>query len=1075
MPVLGRLLRKVGLTAFACVLGASAAVAGPDVTEPTSRDRAAPVTLSLPTRVMVWPSLSQLTFWWHGAQAAAGQPAQPTQPAPAQPAPAQPAPAQPAPAPAPTPASPEPAPAQPAPAQPAPAPEAQPAPAPAEPAGEAAPTDADVIAQAEAELEGADAEGEVIVVTGSAIERKETTTPAPVSVVDREELNASGMVSVGDILQNLPAQANGINIQQNNGGDGSTRIDLRGLGADRTLVLINGRRHVPGGVDRNASVDLNALPLAIIKRVEVLKDGASAIYGSDALGGVVNIITRDDFDGTEANVYTGTTQRGDGTAVDVSFVTGQASRRGNVVFSGGYVDQQPVFAGDRDFAEVSYAYNFADGIRTTDGSTTTPNGYVKVGADVEAGLLCPGQAGVGCTPDSQSQTGFRNFDDSGASDRNEGDLYNFQPENYLATPSRRYNVFSSGNYKFHQNVRGFVEASFINRKSAQRLAPEPLSTGVEGVPVSADSIYNPTDIDLPAVQRRMLEAGPRTNSQSVNTFRVVTGLDGTVPDRFLEGWKWEASFNYGRTENTAVKTGNFVRDRVAQAIGPSYFDPVTGEPRCGTLENPGDPACVPLNLLGGENTVTPEMLDYLTYTGTANAFVQQRTFLGLVNGPLFKTPWGGDVVLAVGGDYRQEEGGQQADPLTASGNTTGNKSEPTKGKYDVIEGFAELSIVPVTNQDWAKWLEFNFAAREVSYSSFGEAFTWKAGGLYRLPMGLAFRGTYSTAFRAPSIGELFSGEGDSFQSATDPCDTNQGMEPVTDPILLENCTRELGRNPNGPDTSDPNDDFTDTRTQMPTRVGGNPDLDAETAKVWTTGIVYEPPFLEGLGISVDYFNVKIRDAIQQATASVLLGNCYTLENESDCEKIIRSETTGEIIEMRDLERNIGGNDTDGIDFNVNYEHSYPDIGRFRHNLEGTWLNEFTNSYPSRVVEGVGVYDLGVYPRWKFNFTTIWGLRGVGLGFNTRYIHGYRECTAANNCNQEGVAMLDHDVDANITADVFASYAVTSPAGTTSLTVGVNNIADQEPPLIYNGFLANSDSFTYDLLGRFFYARLTQAF
>jgi iron complex outermembrane receptor protein len=1067
MPVLGRYFHKVWLTALACLVGATAAVAGPDA-KPTPRDqdRAAPSSLALPARLMVWPSLPKLSLWWHGAQAA-GQPAgQPAQPAPAQPAPAptpEQAPAEPAPA--------EPAP-EPAPAEPAPAPSASPA----QPAGDT-PTDADVIAQAEAELEGGgDQEGEVIVVTGSAIERKETTTPAPVSVVDREELDASGLVAVGDILQNLPSQSNGINVQFNNGGDGSTRVDLRGLGAERTLVLINGRRHVNGGLGANASVDLNAIPLAVIKRVEVLKDGASAVYGSDALGGVVNIITRDDFDGAEANLYTGTSQRGDGTVLDASFVAGQASKRGNVVFSGGYSDQQPIFAGDRDFAEVAYTYDFATGEPATSGSPTTPNGRVgfnQAEADAYAAAnggasLCPGftMVGAACTPDGSTATGFRDFSADGASDRNAGDLYNFQPENYLAAPLRRYNVFSTGNYRFHDNVRGFFEASYMNRKSIQRLAPEPLSTGTEGIPFSAQSVYNPTGIDLSNVSRRMLEAGPRKFSQSIDTFRVVTGFDGTIPQAVVEGWKWEASFNYGRTQGTDTNGGRLVRDRVRQAIGPSYFDE-NNVARCGTPENPGAEDCVPLNLLGGENTITKEMLDYITYTGIAEGFTQQRSWNGGLSGPLFKTPWNGDVVLAMGGGYREEKGGDQPDPITAAGNTTGNKEEPTLGGYDVVEGFGELSIVPITGEDWAKWLEVNLAGRVVDYSSFGNKFTWKAGGLWRFAGGVAVRGTYSTAFRAPSIGELYEGEGDSFQNTSDIC----GGQP-TDPVIRANCEADINNYTN----EDGMIVFDDTRSQLPTRVGGNPNVTAETAKVYTGGVVYEPEFAEGLGLSVDYFNITIDDALQQATASVLMGNCYSLEDRSDCDKITRDPATGEIVSIIDVEQNIGSLETDGIDFNINYEHAYPQIGRFRHNLEGTWLRNYTAVFPSRTVEALGVYDLeAVFPRWKVNLTTMWGFKGLTLGANARYIHKIRECED-NNCQAEAEsAMLDREVDANITGDVFTSYALKSPAGTTTLTLGVNNITDQEPPVIYNGFLAASDAAAYDYAGRFLYARLSQLF
>jgi len=265
-------------------------------------------------------------------------------------------------------------------------------------------------------------------------------------------------------------------------------------------------------------------------------------------------------------------------------------------------------------------------------------------------------------------------------------------------------------------------------------------------------------------------------------------------------------------------------------------------------------------------------------------------------------------------------------------------------------------------------------------------------------------------------------------------------------------------------------------------VGGNPDLDAETAKVWTTGVVYEPTFAEGLGISVDYFNVKIENSIQSAGASILLANCYNLPpgQNSDCDKIIRDPNSGIILSILDTNTNIGANETDGVDFNINYAWQLPSVGRFRHNFEGTWLHHIKEVFPSRTVDGVGVYDLadggegGVNPRWKFNLTTLWGYKELGLGANARYIHSFRECDQ-NDCQQENADMLDRKVDINVTADAFATYSLKSPFGASTLTIGVNNVTDQEPPVIFNGFLATSDSNTYDFLGRFFYARLTQAF
>ncbi|HTE52830.1 MAG TPA: TonB-dependent receptor [Kofleriaceae bacterium] len=962
--------------------------------------------------------------------------------------------------------------------QPAPAPAAPPAPAsPAEPSNEVTKSDAEIIAEAEAALAGdAKGEGEVIVVTGSAIERTETTTPAPVTVLDRVELEAAGMASIGDILQDLPAQSNAINTQANNGGDGATRINIRGLGTARTLVLMNGRRLVPGGTGADASVDLNSIPLAVIERIEVLKDGASAVYGSDAVGGVVNIITRSGFQGTEASFYTGTTQNGGGTVYDVSFISGQNSTRGNVIFSAGYFDQGDIFANQRGFSDPQRDLDFETGVEQPTGSNTTPEGTIfdrvcKEGetpqvngcAASKAELFCPSGfcfRGEGGT--------WRDFDDSGNTDTGTGDLWNFQPDNYLLVPQRRYNVFSNGNYKFHDNVRGFFEASYLNRQSDQQLAPEPLVTAREGILIAADNVYNPYGRAFEEIRKRMVETGPRTTRQDIDTFRVVTGVDGALPGAFLDGWRYELSYNFGRTVGTVENGGNLIRPNVGEALGPSYIDG-DGVARCGTREDPGTPGCVPLDILGGIGSVTPEMVDWITYTGVARGYNRQHTAMAKASGPVVDTPWGGNVVLALGADYRYEAGGSRPDPLTASGNTTGVKVEPTGGHYDVVEGFAELSVVPVTNKEWAKWLEINGAARAVDYSTFGSNFSWKAGVLYKIPAGLAVRGTYSTAFRAPNVSELFAGAGDAFPPVTDPCDTSNG--PLSGAVAA-NCAADQVPNT-----------FRDSSTQLPSRIGGNEELEPETAKVLTTGIVYEPTFAENLAFTVDYFDVSLDNAIQPAGANILLSNCYASPNRTDCDKITRAPGSSQIVEIDDRTVNIGRATTSGIDASIGYRYAVHGVGTFRHDLEGTRLLKFDNFFPDGMGgevkhEGLGVFDLGTFPKYKANLSTMWGLGGIGAGFNVRYIHKFRECrsadgTVVNDCSIDGA--LSRKVSANVTADALASYTFANPIGKTIVSGGVNNVLDQKPPNIYNGFIATSDSNTYDYMGRFFYVRLTQGF
>ena len=915
-----------------------------------------------------------------------------------------------------------------------------------------------------AELEALAGQGEVITITGSLIERdKALTTAAPVSIIDKKTIEASGLVTVGDVLQNLPAQSNAINTQFNNGGDGSTRVDLRGLGSARTLVLLNGRRIVAGGTGADPSVDLNSIPLAVIERVEVLKDGASAVYGSDAIAGVVNIITRDDFDGQEATVYTGGTQRGDGFTYDLSFVTGHKTDKSNFVFSAGYMEQRPIFAGDRGFSEFDKEFTWEDGTKVNGGSTNTPYGFLVTDEDGD-GVPDPGNAAwdaqvVGacpsgvCTRDGQDGA-WRDFNFGGANDN--GDFYNFQPLNYLLTPLQRYNVFSKGKVELKKHIKGFYEAMYMHRGSTQQLAPEPLPLDQLGLVISADNFYNPYGKDIAFYRRRLEELGNRVADQTVDTFRVVAGLEGDIPEDVpvLGNWRWELSYNYGRTQGQQVNRGNLILSRLQNAMGPSFVDDA-GVAHCGTETAPID-GCVPINLLGGSGAISPDQIDGLTFTGVQGGLNEQRTWLASARGPILKMDNGGFLALGVGADYREEAGSLDPDPLTSTGDTTGNAIEPTGGDFNVVEGFGEISFVPLVEKGPAKWLELNAAARGFKYNTFGSGGTWKVGSLFRTLGGVSVRGTYSTAFRNPSINELFSGAFDDFESATDPCDTTAGP---LDPTVAEQCAAEGV--PGG---------FVSGATQQRAKVGGNPNLDPEKAKVFTAGVVLEPPPLKGFAITLDYFNVNIDDAIQAQGADVILANCYNTPEHTDCDKIHRFPGTNTIDFIDDTIVNIGSNKTTGLDFAVSQMlDTGKKIGTFKLNLEGTYLLTYTESTPDRTRSGVGNYDLGVFPRIKMNFNTLWGLGGWGAGLNIRFIGPYKECLD-NDCNDN---LPSRNVSSNATADVFASYNFGSSAGKTTVSVGVNNVLDQDPPFLANGFLADSDASTYDYLGRYFYLRLSQ--
>jgi iron complex outermembrane recepter protein len=963
--------------------------------------------------------------------------------------------------------------------QPAPVPEAAPAESAPAPVVDTAPSLTDEELKKLAEQE---AKEEVITVTGSTIERKTLTTPAPLTVLSREDLQASGRSTVGDIIQQLPAQSNAINAQANNGGDGSTRVNIRGLGTARTLTLLNGRRVVPGGNGANSSVDLNTIPLAVIERVEVLKDGASAIYGSDAVGGVVNVITRTDFDGTEASLYTGGTQRGDGIAYDASVVIGHNSddKRGNIIFSAGIQSQDSVMAGDRGFSEFDKGFNFTNRTEVLGGSTTTPYGRINTAAldlngdgrvnamDYPNGRASRPEFCGPHTPSGDDPNQFCTTDPVTGAIRPfvaPDDNYNFQPINYLYTPSSRYNVYSAGTYKLRPEISTFFEAQYLNRISDQQLAPEPF---VDHAMISKDSMYNDFGVNIVGYQRRLEEFGPRRSLQNIDTFRLVGGFQGQIPEDapVLKNFKWELSYNYGRTTSTNRGEGNLIVSRLENALGPSFVD-ATGTPTCGTPTNV-IAGCVPMDILGPTGSIDAAARDYVTFTSVRSGYNQQQTFLASTHGRLAKLPNNGDLSLALGGDFRMEAGGFTPDPLTATGDTTGNAQAPTDGKYNVAEGFAELSLVPISGHKIAQWVELSLAGRAFRYDTFGSGVTWKAGALFRTVGGFGIRGTYSTAFRAPSVNELYQGKADAFPPSTDFCDTNP---PGGVPFRTEEQSRALAEQCEKQGVVGGGAAF--GTAQQRTEVGGNPKLEAETAKVLTAGVVFEPPQVKGLSMTADYWSVDIDNAIQTLGITVIQSNCYYDQVQKYCDQIHRDPMNNFKIDFVDNPiDNVGGTATSGMDMAVRYDHNVKGIGRFHEQAEAQYLFKYNLDNTAQIIHARDNYDLGVYPKWKANFSTSYQHpAGVGTGANLRYVGGYREC-AQNNCNS---SLPARDVDRYYKVDLFGSYSFKNAAGKTTLALGVNNLLDRNPALIYVGFAADSDSATYDYFGRFFYARLAHLF
>ncbi len=967
----------------------------------------------------------------------------------------------------------------------------------AEPAAEAVPA-----------RRGARAGEEEIVVTGTRIRRKDLTTPAPVTVINRDQISASSKVSIGEFLQQLPEHGGALNTQVNNGGDGQTQINLRNLGSNRTLVLVDGKRMVNGGVGVGTAVDLNSIPTSAVERVEVLKDGGSAVYGSDAIAGVVNIITRKRMDGVEANAYTGLSQHGDANVYDVNLLAGATSGKGSFLVGAGYYDQEKFFAGARDWAANALSWDFNAHDSGFSGSPTTPKTRVNAlnpancaaVSTLCSGLLAaygpgsklwiydPGQAKPG-VPYVQ---GWRQRDA-------DIDFYNYQSVNYLVTPQERKSLFGNGEYRVSDFARAYFQTSYVQRQSKYLVAPEPFSTSRAGVIVSANNAFNPFKVDLPSVQRRLTDLSGRGGDFDVNTYRMVAGVDGTLGDFAgpLKGWYWDVALNFGRAAGEFTNSGFLNTQKTQPGLGPTDASGTT------CLNAAGRPIanCTPINLFGPPGTISPDMATQLgAYTGT-NYGVTQLFIVGAsATGDLFSLLADRPVSLAFGYEHRNEYGLYQNQPILAAGydsDTGAPGPVDTRGGFYVNEGYGEVVAPIVSGMPGAYNLELQAAARAFNYNTFGGDITYKFGLRWSPIRDFTVRGTYSTAFRAPNILELYLGQsGGNFESSNDPCANTRG-----DGALATRCDNAPGR-AGGLGTG--NNGF--TVAQVNSVNGGNPALQPEKAKIATAGIVFEPQMVRGLTLTGDFYWIELTQQIGAYGTQLILNKCYGAGNVpqdlNSCALIDRDPSTHELSRVTDIAANVGGLVTRGIDVGAQYQVPWTDYGRFVLRFTGTYLLTYDYKDPSGItISGAGNYDgqgqviasgsTNFNPRVKFNTGVNYTIGGFGANVMAFFLGPLTECapdggqvagsnTGPGFCYQHsfdpatGLEYAHHDVSASWRWDASVYYGGKWPLGNTTLAFGVRNVFDQRPPRLYDAFLSYADP-AYDFVGRFFYTRLEHRF
>jgi outer membrane receptor protein involved in Fe transport len=952
---------------------------------------------------------------------------------------------------------------------------------------------------AAAEPEGKKSATEEILVTGSRVRRKDLTTPAPVTVISREQIQASSATNIGDFLQLIPEQGGGTNTQVNNGGDGETQISLRNLGVNRTLVLVDGKRFVIGGSGAGLGVDLNSIPTAAVERVEILKDGASAVYGSDAIGGVVNIITRKRVDGVQLNGYGGTSQKGDATVYSIDILSGARSDRGGFMLGAGYFTQSSMFASSRDWANVALKYDFVNRLEGTSGSPTTP----KTRVNALDPTTCAGVSPLCAKMVSVFGAGKKNYIyDPGTTLTNADgwrprdaniDFFNYQAVNYLITPSNRIQLFGNGELRLSDWARAYTQASYVNRQSRIQIAPEPfVTTGNPALAVDPANPYNPFGVRISSINRRLLELSGRAQSFDLDTFRVVSGIDGTLPAETgpLAGWFWDASFNYGRTAGLNTVTGFLNTQYVGAGLGPGYID-ATGVAHCGTVAKT-IANCTPINLFGPAGSLTPDMVTQLgAYTGPSNGWNQLASTQLNLSGELFAIAADRPVALALGYEHRNEYGGAVPNPILSAGwdsDTGAPGPGVTTGSFYTNEGYGELLVPVLSHVPGVEDLEAQFAARVSNYNTFGTNTTYKMGARWAPIRDVTFRGTYSTGFRAPFIGELYASAGaGNYESATDPCAA------TIDPAIIAAC---------GPAANNGI-----TIAQVNSVTGGNPKLQPETAKIGTLGAVFQPSIIKNFSVTVDYYTISLDQTIGTWGSQLIMNKCYgagVTRDTTFCNLIERDPVTNSVFHVTDINANVGKSSTSGIDLALQY--ALPtEVGRFLFQFNGNYLLKYDTTLPDgTLIKGAGNYDgsgggqaIGatLNPRVKFNVGlsySIGGLTAFGFG---RYIGPFTECapdggvvagasTGPGYCYQHsgdppppdgtGLVYPTHRVSPYVTFDLMLGYRLNTTAGTSKLTLGMRNVGNTRPPRVYDSFLTYADP-SYDFAGRYLYGRIEHAF
>lgn len=893
-------------------------------------------------------------------------------------------------------------------------------------------------AQENAAANEAEAGDKEIVVTGSLIANPNLERATPVLTTSAEEIELRQSNTAEQLLRELPGTVPSIGSAVNNGNGGASFVDLRGIGSNRNVVLLDGRRLVPA--DLVGRFDLNNVPLALIERVENLTGGASTTYGADAVAGVVNFITKQNFAGLDIQASNQITERGDGNIFRIDAVIGANfdDGRGNVTFAVGYQEADPVYQGDRAFSRFNIsAFNGA----ISGSGTSVPSRFTGVnatGADFVAGVNTV-QGNVQSTG-----TGFRpglTFDP-----------FNFNPYNIFQTPFERFNMYGAGSYELSDAVEVYTRGIYSKNTVKTIIAPSgafgisvqvPLSnpfltaaqrnafcqfdtnSGVGYTPrftpaqcAAAATATNPSDPNYREVttvlSRRATEVGPRISDYRTQFFDYTIGARGNITSTV----NWDVYGSYGESENLQTILNYTLNSRFRQGIR------ATNPNTC--IDNSN--GCVPINVFGPEGSITPAMVDFLTATSTVLTRASLAQAHATVSGDLgVALPWAEDAIgFAIGGEYRKYTASQQSDELARTGDLggAGGAAPNIDGGYDIYEAIAEVLVPVVQDKPFFQDLTIGGGIRYSSYSvdapnspSYNTT-TWKIEGSWSPVEDIKFRGSFSRAVRAPNINELFSPQNTGLLALTDdPCasvnDLGAVVRPAPTGTLRAVCLAQgasaasLGTIPQP------------TAGQANQTSGGNLNLDPEVSDSWTVGAVFRPTFLPGFTASIDYWNIKVEDAITNPTVGDAIAACFGnagagsppayspaagAESSEACLAIQRNPITGGLAGDPATTKgiflalsNLGRIETSGLDVSMTYS---TDLGfaRLSANFAGTYV--FTNKFNANVLapdsvnrECVGFISVScgsLQPEFFWNQRTTLSFDNVDVSLLWRHISSFQQ-------------------------------------------------------------------------------------